>query len=434
MIGNLGLILAIGLLVYLAYKGVSAIPASLICSLVVILTNGMPLWPSFSGFYIGGFSAFAGGYFLVFVASALFARAMDDSGSAQTIAYKFLEWFGPKRAILVIIATAAVLTYGGVSLFVVVFAVYPIALVLFKEANLPKRILPGILAFGAATFTMSAMPASPQLTNVIPSQVLGTSLTSGAAIGIFASVLMFASGYWYFVRLEKKMREQGIGFVPGPNDDMSKYENIDKEKLPGAFVAFIPMILILAAIIFLRNQFGTVQLVVYAMFAATALVFILNWSKLNNKLLTINQGLKDGTNIISVAVIIGFGVVVQNAPAFQSFVNFALGLKMHPYLSAVFATEIVAGITGSSSGGLTIFLNALGQQYIDLGANPAILHRLTAIAAGGLDTLPHAGGIFILMSVVGANHKESYAPIFWTTVVIPVAVALICSVIAIVVY
>lgn len=434
MLGILGLLVAIVLLVYLAYKGVGAIPASLICSLVVILTNGMPLWEGFSQFYIGGFSYFAGTYFLVFITSALFARAMDDSGSAQTIAYKFLDWFGAKRAILVLVLTTAVLTYGGVSLFVVVFATYPIAIVLFKEANLPKRILPGILAFGAATFTMTALPASPQLTNVIPSQVLGTSLTAAPLLGIFASILMFIGGYWYFVRLEKKMREQGIGFEPGPNDDMSKYENVDKSKLPGAFVSFLPMVLILAAIIFIKGIFQPLELVVYAMLSATVLVFIFNWSRMTNKLNTINQGLKDGIAIVSVAVIIGFGFVVQNAPAFQSFVNFALGLKMHPYFSAVVATEIVAGITGSSSGGLTIFLKALGQQYVDLGADPAVLHRLTAIAAGGLDTLPHAGGIFILMGVAGQSHKESYGPIFWTTVAIPILVAFICTFVAIALY
>lgn len=434
MLGIIGLLIAIGLLVFLAYKGIGAIPSSIICSLVVIFTNGMPLWDAFSKFYMGGFTSFAGGYFLVFITSALFAKAMDDSGSAQAIAYSFLGWFGAKRAILVLILTTAILTYGGVSLFVVVFAIYPIALVLLKEANLPKNLIPGILAFGAATFTMSALPASPQLTNVIPAKVLGTTLTAAPLLGIFASILMFGLGYYYFVRKEKKIREQGLGFIPGPNDNMAKYENVDKGNLPSAVVSFIPMVIILAAIVILKDVFTSTELVVYAMVVATLIVFILNWNRLSNKKHTINQGLKDGTAIVSVAVIIGFGAVVQNSAAFQSFVNFALGLKMHPYLSAVIATEIVAGVTGSSSGGLTIFLNALGQQYIDLGANPEVLHRLTAIAAGGLDTLPHAGGIFIMLGVTGLSHKEAYGPIFVTTVFIPIVVALICTVLSIAIY
>jgi len=434
MLGVLGLLFAIVLLILLAYKGVGAIPASLICSLVVILTNRMPFWTGFSEAYIGGFSYFIGAYFLVFVTSALFAKAMDDSGCAQAIAYKFLSWFGEKRAILVLVVTTAVLTYGGVSLFVVVFATYPIAIILFKEADLPKVLLPGILAFGAATFTMTALPASPQLTNVIPSQVLGTSLTAAPVLGIFASVLMFAGGYFYFVQVEKKMRKDGIGFVPGPNDNMEKYENIDKTQLPNIYVSLAPMIFILAAIVFLRNSFSSIELVVYAMLVATIMVFVLNWSRLTDKITTINQGLKDGTAIINVAVIVGFGFVVQQAPAFQSFIQFALSINLHPYLSAVLATEIVAGITGSSSGGLTIFLKALGQQYVDLGADPAVLHRLTAIAAGGLDTLPHAGGIFILLGVAGVNHKEGYKHIFWTTVAIPIVIAFICTFVAIALY
>lgn len=434
MLGVLGLLIAIVLLIVLAYRGIGAIPASLICSVVVILTNGMPIWPSFAQAYMGSVNGFIGGYFLVFISSALFARAMADSGAAQAVGYKFLEWFGPKRAVLVLIVTTGVLTYGGVSLFVVIFAIYPIAMVLFKEANLPKSFLPGILAFGAATFTMSALPASPQLTNVIPSQVLGTSLTAAPLLGIFAAVLMFIGGYAYFVWAEKKVRAEGVGFVPGPMDDVSKFENVDKSKLPSAALSFLPMILILLAIIFLRNTFGSIELVVYAMFIATAIVFILNWSKLTDKKTTINQGLKDGIAIVNVAVIVGFGVVVQNAPAFQEFVKFALGIQLHPYLSAVISTEIVAGIVGSSSGGLTIFLNALGAEYVALGANPEVLHRLTAIAAGGLDTLPHAGGIFILLGVVGITHKEGYKHIFWTTVVIPILVAFICAFIAIAIY
>jgi H+/gluconate symporter-like permease len=266
----------------------------------------MPLWDGFAKSYIGGFSYFAGTYFLVFVTSALFARVMDDSGSAQTIAYKFIQWFGAKRAVLVLILTTAVLTYGGVSLFVVCFATYPIAIVLFKEANLPKKILPGIMAFGAATFTMTALPASPQLTNVVPSQILGTPLTAAPVLGIIGAVLMFIGGYWYFIRLEKKVRAKGEGFVPGPNDNVSKLENIDKSKLPGAIISFLPMVLILLAIIFVPGL-QPLELIVYAMIGATVLVFILNWNRLTKKLNTINQGLKDGMAIISVAVIIGFG-------------------------------------------------------------------------------------------------------------------------------
>ena len=434
MIGILGLLIAIVLLIGLAYRGIGAIPASLICALVVIITNGMPLWTGFSEAYIGGFSYFMGAYFLVFISSALFARSMDDSGCAQSIAYKFLEWFGKKRAILVLVLTTAVLTYGGVSLFVVIFATYPIAIILFKEADLPKSLLPGILAFGAASFTMTALPASPQLTNVIPSQVLGTPLTAAPVLGIFASILMFIGGYFYFHHAERKIRERGEGFVPGMNDNMEKYENTDKSTLPSAIISFIPMVFVLLAIIFLRKLFTPIELVVYAMLAATVIVFILNWSKLKDKKTTINSGLKDGAAIINVAVIVGFGFVVRQAPAFQSFIDFALSIDVHPYLSAVLATEIVAGITGSSSGGLTIFLNALGAEYVKLGANPDILHRLTAMAAGGLDTLPHAGGIFILLGVVGVTHQEAYKHIFWTTVVIPIIVVFICTAIAIVVY
>lgn len=428
------------MLIVLAYNGLSAFPAAIICALVVIVSNGMPIWDSLTTFFMAGFNSFVGAYLLMFAASTLFAKAIEESGAARSIAYAFLKLFGRKQVVWVIAITAAALTYGGVSLFVVIFALYPICIVLMKEANIAKRLLPGILCIGAATFTMTAMPGTPQLTNVIPSQLLGTPLTAGALMGIIASAIMLLLGVFYMQREVKLSMAAGETFVPGPNDDMSKFEAVDESKLPSKVLSFIPLVFILLAMVLgsLLPVFKgkATMLVVIAMIIATIMVYIFNWKRLAGKRKSIiNQGLTSAIPAIgTVAVIIGFGAVVQNSPAFQSFVAFALSLPFSPYISSVIAVNLVAGITGSSSGGMQIFIKALGEQYVAMGADPAILHRLTAIAAGGLDTLPHCGGIFILLGALGLTHKQSYKQIFVVSVAIPIIATIVCTIMAVAFY
>ena len=178
MLGVVGVLASIALVIYLAFKGWSIIPASLLCSLVVIVTNGAEIWPSISGSYADGFKYFIGAFFLIFFFGSLFGKAMGDSGSANAISYKLLRVFGAKRALLVIILATATLTYGGVSVFVVIFTIYPIAVVLFKEADLPKRLIVAAIALGAGTFSMTALPGTPAIQNLIPAQVMGTPPTA----------------------------------------------------------------------------------------------------------------------------------------------------------------------------------------------------------------------------------------------------------------
>ncbi len=232
MLGVVGVLISIALVIYLAFKGWSIIPASLLCSLVVIITNNAEIWPSISGSYADGFKYFIGAFFLIFFFGSLFGKAMGDSGSANSISYKLLRVFGAKRALLVLILSTATLTYGGVSVFVVVFTIYPIAAVLFKEADLPKRLIVGAIALGAGTFTMTALPGTPAIQNLIPAQVLGTPATAAPVLGIVASVIMFGLGFWYLSWQSNVAKRNEEHFIPGPNDDMDKMSLVDPSLLP----------------------------------------------------------------------------------------------------------------------------------------------------------------------------------------------------------
>jgi H+/gluconate symporter-like permease len=422
LIGILGVLVAIVLVIFLAYKGWGIIPASLICSIIVAATNGVDIGESLGVNYAAGFTYFAGTFFLIFVLGSLFGAAMSDSGSASAVSRKLIDIFGSSRAILVVILATAVLTYGGVNLFIVIFTVYPIALILFQAENLPKRLIVASIALGAGTFTMTAAPGSPAIQNLIPTQILGTTPTAAPLLGIVATLIIFFMGYAYIIKQSKKAREQGEVFVAGPRDNMEKLLLAEASELPDWKVAFLPIVVVIGLIIGLKNVMDPMATVGIALASGIILTFSMNWKKYEKPLKTVNDGSTNSVMpLINTAAIVGFGFVVQNVPAFQNFVQFALGLgeRFNPLVSAAVAVNIVAGITGSASGGLTIFMQTMGQEYISMGVNPEVLHRVASIASGGLDSLPHSGAVITLLMVMGITHKEGYKDLGIVTLVIP---------------
>lgn len=423
MLGIIGVLIAISLLIYMAYKGWGIIPASLLSSIIVIITNGADIGESLGVNYANGFKYFAGTFFLIFVLGSLFGMVMSDSGAASSISQKLINVFGSSKAILVVILATAILTYGGVNLFIVIFTIYPISLILFKAENIPKRLIVASIALGAGTFTMTAAPGSPAIQNLIPAQVLGTPPTAAPFIGIVATLLIFTLGYLYILNQAKKAKQTGEYFVPGPKDNMEKLELKDSAKLPDWKVSLLPIIIVIGLILILKGKLDPMNTVGLALGVGIISGYLLNWKKFENPLKTLNEGSANSIlPLINTAAIVGFGFVVQNVPAFQTFVQFALGLsqKFDPLVSAAIAVNIIAGITGSASGGLTIFMKTMGTEYINMGVDPEVLHRITSIASGGLDSLPHSGAVITLLMVMGMTHKEGYKDLGVVTIIIPI--------------
>lgn len=435
MVGIIGILAAITLIIYLAYRGWGIIPASIVSSLVVILTNGGEIWQALSVNYINGLTYFAGTYFLLFVLGALFGQVMGESGSASAISYKLLNIFGPSKAIVVVTLATAILTYGGVNLFIVIFTIYPLALILFKEANLPKRLILASLGLGAATFTMTALPGTPAIQNLIPTEVLGTTATAAPVIGIVCSVFMLGTGLWYIESQAKKARNIGDGFVPGARDNMDQLTLADTDKLPDWKLALLPLIVVISLIFLLKGKMEALTGVSLALTVGIILTYLLHWKRFANPLKTLNEGAGNSIiPLINTAAIVGFGFVVQNVAGFQSFVQFALGLKLNPLVSAATAVNIIAGITGSSSGGLTIFMKTMGPAFMQMGIAPEALHRVASIASGGLDSLPHSGAVVTMLMIMGLTHKEAYKDLGVVTLVIPILATVIAVVLAIMLY
>jgi len=444
ILGIIGIILASVFLMLGAYRKIGALPLMLGGGLIVVLFNGMPIWESFAVGYMEGYLGFFRNLFLVFVASTFYTKAMEETGSIIKVGYKFSEWFGPKRAVLVVFVTTAVLTYGGISLFVVVLAVAPLIMVLFKEANLPRSLAVGPLAAGAITFTMKSLPSSPQATNVIPTQFLGTELNAGALIGIISAVLMIIGQLWYLKRAEKKIRANGEGFTYMEGTKSENYE-VDKSTLPNTFIAFLPLIVVVGLIMLLSfiQRAGHIDIAVNAiivgsMLFAGVLALLLNKHKvkdIDHLKYIINEGMGGAIRAISgPAAVVGFGGVVQASPAFRAIVQSLLNMDMNAYGMAAFGASVIGGVVGSSSGGLLISLEVLSESLLATGANPSIIHRIAATFAGTFDSLPHSTVWFLILPTLGVTHKEGYKHAFWTTVFWPTLAGVVILFLAMMMY
>lgn len=442
----LGLLAGLALLIYLAMRGVNILFASLLCGLVVAATNGLTIHEAFSTHYatgpLGTFS-FAGRFFLLFIAGAVFGRIMGESKAATSIALALVNRLGAHRALTITVIASAGLTYSGVVVYVVIFAMYPLGLSLLKEADIPKRLFCAALALGGATFTLTALPGTPSIQNVIPSVALGTDLFAAPVLGLTGGAIMFVLGMFYLERQRIAAKEAGEGFDPGPND---KVDNIiASDDMPNWQVALVPLVVVLGIILLPRlvstmglapESGGIAELIKFAnsqpvFWPSLALVIgsVLASSLFNNLRGRTLEVFGEGTNdavmpLFNTAAVIGFGGIVVQTIGFQDFSSAMLNSGLPPKLSAFASISVVSAITGSASGGLQIFMTTMADSYIAMGIPVDELHRIVAIASGSFDTLPHCGGVIAMLTITQLTHKQAYRDVGIITVIIPVIATL----------
>ncbi|MGB4594549.1 MAG: GntP family permease [Anaerolineaceae bacterium] len=401
------LILGLALLIYTAFKGLNLIVMAPVAAIFIALLSGMDIVPAYLDTFMSGAVGYIKNYFPMFMGGAILGRIMQDSGAAESIARWIIKGVGPRFAMLAVVLACAVLTYGGVSLFVVVFTMFPLGMALFKEANIPKHLLAGAIALGSFSFTMAAFPGSPQIQNIIPTTYFGTDAFAAPITGVIAGLVMWVIGQVYLDRRVKQYAAEGKGFVPGPNDYMPP-EGAD---LPNPYLALLPL-----AVTVLTLNIAKLN-VAFALALGVIVGLALWWKRLANKPKTLASGATEATiAMFNTASVVGFGSVVAAAPGFEVFKNLVLAIPGNPLISLAVSTNLLAGVSGSASGGLTIALNALAAKYLELGVNPQLGHRISTIACGALDTLPHNGAIITLFNVVGTTHKESYRDIMWVSI------------------
>lgn len=424
LLGLLGILAGLGTMILLAFRGLGMVPATIAASLVVILFNGMNLWDAMLEGFGQTTANYVANYIVLFFLGTLFGELLSRSLAAKSIALQVLRIPLKHKALLVVVLASAILSYGGVNLFVTVFSIYPIALVLFKEEDIPKRLFPAALFLGCASFTMVSMPGTPAIQNLIPAKTFGTTAYAAPTMGIICTVVMFALGMLWLRYSQKRLAARGIGFVPGSRDDMGRIDISDRTGVPGFFRSVIPIALVVGLIFALNPIFETVFAVNIALAAGVVITIILHFPKLKDGLLErFNTSGHDSLiALMNTAVVVGFGGVVAMSSGFDTVVDWAMSLDMNPMVSGAVAVAAISAATGSASGGLQVFSDALGPEYVELanaeGISLDAMHRVLAMSAAGLDSMPYSGGYITAITVTQLTHRESYGYFFVTNIVI----------------
>lgn len=465
--GLLGIFVALAFLIFLAFRGWSILLLAPMAGLIAATFAAEPLLASWTQTFMLNAAQFMAQFFPLFLLGALFGKLMEDSGSVSSIANYMTLKLGPQRAILAVVLAGAIVTYGGVSLFVAFFVLAPMATELFRSAGVPRRLMPAAIALGTSTFTMSAMPGTPSINNAIPMPFFGTTPFAAPGLGIIASAIMLVFGMWWLKRVEVKARAAGEGFGPDESKSAERLAAADPivrerattahefdpaeidrsasaEQGPPILLAALPIFVVIAInllmsfivlprmnVAFLAEpQWGATSLsavggvwsVIVALLSAVVAAVAINFRSVPELRATMTAGSNAAVlPIVSVASLVGFGAIVAALPSFALVREWVLGIEGGPLVSLAIATNILAALTGSASGGLTIALDALGPTYMKLaaetGLDPALMHRVAVIGSGTLDSLPHNGAVVTLLSVCGVSHKDGYLDIVMAAIV-----------------
>ena len=453
MYSTLAIALSLLLLMYLAYRGVTVLLlAPLMAALAVLLSGDAGfLLPNYTDTFMSALSSYVLAYLPIFLLGSLFGQLMADSGAANTLAQWIVRSVGERHAIVTVVLACALLTYGGVSLFVVAFAIYPVAMGLFRPANIPKRLIPATIALGAFTFTMTALPGTPAIQNAIPMPFFGTNVFAAPGLGIMAALVMFSSGTWWLTRRAAAAKARGEGYGQH-DDDGAMVDNVNddvvndprKARMPVP-LALLPLLLVVGInavftylvfpnvdFSFLADRFSGVTpekvvglwAIIIALATACTVLIVMRLGKWADLKGTVNKGVFGFMlPLFNTASEVGYGAVIAGLAGFALIRDAVLNVSDNPLVSEAVAMNVLAGITGSSSGGLSIALQTLGSDYLrmanDAGISPELLHRVAVMAAGGMDTLPHCGAIITLLAICKLTHRQSYADIAAVTILFP---------------
>jgi H+/gluconate symporter-like permease len=438
----LGIMLSLFLLMFMAYRGFSVILFAPVFALLAAASQGLSPMPTYTELFMAKTVVYVKSFFPIFMLGAVFGKLMEATGFAKAIAYKILQIVGKDRAILAVVIAGGVLAYGGISLFVIVFVIYPFAAALFKEAGIPKRLIPGIVVLGGCTYTMDALPGTPQIQNIIPASFYGTNVYAAPLLGIIGAILIFIPGMYYLEWRRKTANSRGEFY--GENHILEPVET-DCDTCPDWRLAILPLVAVLSINFIMTNvyqwnpdilaPFLNMKLpliapavknvvAIWSLIIAVVIGIVLAISlgyrnmKKGGLVAALNAGaIGSLLAIMNTASEVGYGNVIASLPGFRFIADALLGIKLGgtPLVSEAVTVTTLAGITGSASGGMSIALDLMAKDWLawanTIGMSPEVLHRVAAMASGGLDSMPHNGAVITILAVCGMTHKQSYPDI-----------------------
>ncbi|ANI59815.1 GntP family permease [Pseudomonas sp. GR 6-02] len=442
---------ALALLMVAAYRGYSVILFAPIAALgAVLFTDPSAIAPVFTGVFMEKMVGFVKLYFPVFLLGAVFGKLIELSGFSRSIVAAAIRLLGTRQAMLVIVLVCALLTYGGVSLFVVVFAVYPFAAEMFRQSNIPKRLIPATIALGAFSFTMDALPGTPQIQNIIPSTFFNTTAWAAPWLGVIGTIFVFSAGMLFLQHQRNKAQRTGEGYGSELRNEPETAPDI---QLPNPWIALSPLLMVgLMNLLFTRwipvwygkthslslpgmavpvttdiAKLTAIWAVQAALLVGIVMVLVFGFQAIRGRLAEGSKSAVSGALLaaMNTASEYGFGAVIASLPGFLVLADWLKSIP-NPLVNEAITVTLLAGITGSASGGMSIALAAMSESFIS-AAHAAnipleVLHRVAAMASGGMDTLPHNGAVITLLAVTGLTHREAYKDIFCITLIKTLAV------------
>jgi H+/gluconate symporter-like permease len=419
MLSGLGIIVGFIVITVGVWKRFNLILVCLIASAIMGLFSGLSILATWSGPFMEGFSSFAAPFLTLFVAGALFGKLLDHSGATWRIGTTIIKRTGERWSLFAYFIVTALLIYGGVSVFVVVFVLLPIARSIFKKANIAWYLFPMVSAAGII-FPMAMMPGNLQIHNVIPTRYLGTDLLAAPVLGLLGSVI-FVSLFFFYLKYELNRSEKKVGspeYIP-PLSDQEPDDTEMEQKAPGFILAILPIILALVLINILKIN------VVYGLFIACVSCIVLFWRSFHKKIDTLNSGIMDGIlPLVYVAMVVGIGKTVTATPAFVLIRDWLMNLQLGGLMKVFAITNIFAAVTGSSSGSMTMSLEMFSKDYLAMGVDPSMIHRIITTSSAALDTLPWCSVIVLVLSLASLSYKQAYKQVFVVSVIFPLICAL----------
>jgi len=450
---------ALAFLMFVAYRGYSVILFAPIAALgAVFFVDPNLVAPMFTGLFMDKMVGFVKNFFPVFLLGAVFGKVIELSGFSKAIVASVINLIGRERAMLAIVVVCGLLTYGGVSLFVVVFAVYPFAAEMFRQGGIPKRLIPGTIALGAFTVTMDSLPGTPQIQNIIPTTFFKTDIYAAPWLGIIGAIFILVAGLGYLEMCRRRAAAAGEGYGEGHSNEPEPFEH---EKLAHPLIAILPLVMVgvmnkvftnlipvlygekvsfipavigkVAPVVQQTKAVAAIWAVEGALLIGIATVFVFAWKTVFAKFAEGSKGAIGGALLatMNTASEYGFGAVIAALPGFLVVAN-ALSAIPNPLINEAITVTSLAGITGSASGGMSIALAAMADTFIAnaqaAGIPLEVFHRVASMASGGMDTLPHNGAVITLLAVTGLTHRQSYKDIFAITCIKTLAVFVVIAV------
>jgi H+/gluconate symporter-like permease len=442
------IVAVLAFLVFMAYRGHSVIIFAPIAALIaVLLTQPQAVGPAFSGIFLAKAVTFIKLFFPVFLLGALFGKVIELSGNARSISAAIVNLVGGQRAMLVIVLVCAILTYGGVSLNVVVFAVYPFAAELFRQGDIPKRLIPGTIALGAFTFTMDSLPGSPQVQNIIPISFFHTNTWAAPRLGTIGGALIFITGMLYLEYRRRAAFKTQEGYGTGHLNEPAPIQPGDN--LPNVWLALLPLVLVCTLnyafskwipLAYVDGHFtldlaglsqplpvdvrteAPLWAVEAALVVGILTVFATSWRTVVPQFAERSKQAVNGALLASMnsASEFGFGAIMAALPGFVVAAK-TLQAIPNPLFNLGISVTVLAALTGSAIAGLSVALGAMADTFVHLahtsGIPLEVFHRIASMASGGMDTLPHNGAVITLLTVCGLSHRQSYRDIFAITLI-----------------